>query len=418
MRRELVISTLDQGLTSAFSLALSLAFIALATPDEFGRFAIVQAALMAAHSLQGPLVLTPANLLLPGREQQAQQTQLSMLSSINALVVVGAAILGAAAAFSYIGTTAAAAAAAALFAFSVIREYSRTVFFARSAAVSVLAQDAIYVAVAAAAIAALWGPAGPFLASLAGMAAGSLVSWVAVRPETHSALGEMRAHLASYRTVWRDVRWSLMGALQTEAQTRGYLYITEAWRGAGAVGMLQAGRLLLSPLSLAVSAWSRVARPAMVAAFHHDRSADAFRILGGGLLGIVAMTLLYGGALSFAWPWLEAAVFGDRYGDMSVIVFLWWVHAGIYCLNGCLAGLVQARNQFRRLALIIAVSAGTSIAALGLLSISSLPTVWALYALIGGEALMLAGLGWAVIDNWLRLRGPVVPFGARQGGKA
>lgn len=399
MHRELVISTVDQGLTSAFSLALSLAFIALATPEEFGRFAILQAALMAAHSLQGPLVLTPTTYLLPGRDKAAQAAQLSMLSSVNAAIVAIAALLGIATAAAYVGGTLVVVATAAMFALAIVREHARTVFFVTGSASQVLLQDVIYVAVAGAAIAALWEAAGPFMASLGGMALASLVSWLLVRPQLHLALGRMGSHLRAYRAVWRDTRWALLGAVQTEAQNRGYLYITEAWRGAGAVGALQAGRLLLSPLWLTAGAWGRVAKPAMVAAFHRQAAADAFRILAAGIAFMVAITVLYGIVLMLVWPLVESFIFGERYGDMSAIVTIWWLYAAVYCVNICLSALAQARLQFRRLAGLAAIATVASIGALVLLSTTGLPTTTALYVLLGAELVMLAGLGWTVLQG-------------------
>ena len=43
MKRTMLISLVDQALNSAFNLLLNLAFIAFATPAEFGRFAFVLA---------------------------------------------------------------------------------------------------------------------------------------------------------------------------------------------------------------------------------------------------------------------------------------------------------------------------------------------------------------------------------------
>lgn len=400
MRSELGYSIVDQAIVSAFNLGLSLTFIALATPAEFGQFVVVQAALIISLAIQGPLVLTPANLLLPGRDGHRQSSDLSMLSTVNGFILATALVICGIAGWAYLSDPVAMTALLAISAASVVREYSRTVFFVRGDARRALTQDALYVALSAVLILCLWPLLEPLAATLCAMAAGHCTAWLIVRPKLHFAPGQILSHLAAYASVWHDARWALIGSLQTEAQTRGYIYITEAWRGPVAVGTLQAGRLLLSPLALAISAWGRVARPSMVASLHNEDSRAAFRTLGSGIAMVLGLAALYGVAILLAWPLIERFIFADRYPDMERIVGVWWVHAVLFCVNGCLGTFAQARRQFRTLAFCVAASAGWCLTALFALSFTGLPTVFALYVLVGTELVLFAGLCWMTASAW------------------
>lgn len=396
MRNELGYAIVDQAIVSAFNLGLSLAFIALTTPAEFGRFAVVQAALLIGLSLQVPLVLIPTNFLIPGREPAVQRAQISMLTSINAIVAAVAGGSGMAVAVLYGHGLPVMVALIVLFTISVLREQVRTTFFVHGKAARTLVHDMAYIAASLLAMVVLWQYAEPLTAVVWGMTMGSAVALAVARPALGLAPRDLIRHVREYGVIWRETRWSLLGSLQTEAQSRGYVYATELWRGPAAIGTVQAGRLILAPLALLAGAWGRVAQPSIVAALQVDDQEGAFRILRNGLAVMVALALAYGLVVASSWPLIERYVFGDSYLNMGGIVLAWWIYAVLHCASACLGIFVQARRQFRALAFVFTASSLTCLAGLLLLSFSSFPVLSVVYVLVGCEVVVVAGLVWII----------------------
>ena len=71
MNRHLTLSIADQGIVSAFNFALNLYLVRVAAPDDFGLFAIVNAASLFAAMVQNAIVNTPLSVHLPAAHDAA-----------------------------------------------------------------------------------------------------------------------------------------------------------------------------------------------------------------------------------------------------------------------------------------------------------------------------------------------------------
>lgn len=392
MNRELGISIIDQALMSGFSLALSLVFIALATPEEFGLFVIVLTAMLIIHAAQNALVTAPLNILLPGRDAATQARDLHMLSVINRLMVGLALLMACLLAFLYeMGPTLALATIFYLM-MTATRDYTRDIFIVRGQVSLTLAQDIVYVGAAICAIAVLWQFCDPVTSVVAGLGVASLLALLAFRPEQAWQRGRILDQFRAYRGPWSFARWALLSGMQTEAQTRGYVFITEAWKGAATLGMLQVGRLLLAPLLLIAAAWGRIARPRMVAHFYNSRPKEAYVILGGGVALILVMSIVYGAVIATAWTLIEQYIFRGRYGDMRMMAFVWWLYTAVAALNSCGATLLEVQRRFRALAMLEMVTAAACISALLLLSLTDRPAITIVVILVVAQVAYGAGM--------------------------
>lgn len=350
MKGAVFLSIIDQALLSAFNLALNLAFIAWSTPGEFGRFVLVLSGAFFAISAQNALIIMPLNYLLPGREAEEADAKLSMLTSANLALTAGATLASLTLGLLIGADMATHAAIAAYFAATLLREYTRGIMVVKGRVDRTLINDALFVAASAGLILALWPLGEPVTMMLSGIAGGGLIALLLGRVDMQFAPARFIAHLKAYRAVWKETRWALQGALQHEVEARGYVFLVEHWRDAATLGMLQAGRVTLSPLLLINNAWRRVARPRIVEDMHRGRPGNIARTLWFGAAVIAGATLLYGAVLAAAWPLLELYVFKQRYGDMTGIVLSWWLYS---CIVGMLAvpvTLLEARRQFRLLA--------------------------------------------------------------------
>lgn len=351
MKRAVLLSILDQAMISVFNLLLNLAFIAFASPSEFGRFALVLAAGFFAVSAQNALVVMPLNYLLPGREPEEVNASLSMLTSVN--LVLTLAVLATCLGFAVALGADPLFTIAILFYFFVtmIREYVRNLMVVIGMIQRTLVYDAIAIVFSAALALVLWQAMAPEAAVLAGIGGGNLVAYFLGGFDRKADYRRLGRHLkAYYREVWKDTRWALQGALQNEVVRRSYVFIVERMRDAAALGTLNAGRVGVSPLMLISSAWSRVARPKLVDDLGRSDRAGVIRVLWTGAIAIVGASVLYGLALVVAWPCIEKCIFRHRYPGIETILLCWWIYAFVVGITTVASTLMEARRQFRELA--------------------------------------------------------------------
>jgi O-antigen/teichoic acid export membrane protein len=382
-RRDLVFSLLDQGALSVLNLGFALVLIALATPAEFGIYALVFSSLFIVLSVQNALVVLPLNYLLPGRAAEEQAERAEMLVSVSALIT-GTTGLGAVAIAFWNGANPVLVLAIAAYMIgNLAREHTRNHLIVTGGMGRALLLDLCFAGASLIMAAVLWKPAGPVAAVLGGIAFGCLAAQFVPHARARFLPQRMMAHLKSYLAFRSDVGWSLAGAMQSEAQLRGYVYVTQFWRGAEGVAVLHAGRTLLSPLLLVANAWARMARPRIVAML--QRGEDGVRrLLLEGVAVVLAAGAAYGVALILFWPIIDTLIFGDKYPDMLPVVVAWWVYAIGSGVEMCLSTALQARRQFRLLAGLGLVSTGMVLAALVGLSFTRLPLVAAVWILLAG----------------------------------
>ncbi|GEM_PF-1104199 len=369
MKRALALSIIDQAMISGFNLVLNLALIAFATPEQFGIFVLVQAIGFFAISAQNALIITPLNYLLPGQPEPVVQRELSMLTSANAILILLGLLLAVALATMIGADLPLYLAILAFFGVTLAREYVRNMLVVSDRMAQTLVLDAAAIVATLLLLLGFWQILPPAAAALSALALGNLIVLVAGRIQLHWQPTLFTAHFGDYRRVWEKTRWALQGALQNEVEARSYVILLERWRDAAALGTIQAGRTVLSPLLLIAPSWRRIARPKMVRHLQNGEHAAARSTLWSGALVIVAASLAYGLVIYLAWPLFEAHVFKGRYGDMHNIVLGWWIYALVVGLAGIAATQLEAQRHFRALAMVGLVIAGLVIIVL-------VPLVW------------------------------------------
>jgi hypothetical protein len=244
-----------------------LMLIALAAPSEFGRYIYASAVLLVCTSLQNALVTTPLAVLVQGRAATEQARIVQGLLSFDVPFRIACAVV---APLSCMLTDDSPdfLLAVGLCVFSALgRETWRTMALAFENPAECLRIDGIAVLVSVVATAGLWWVLAPAVACIAGLAIGNFAGAMLARQSGQPrqlARRPMLPAIIHYRAqFWGDTQWSLMGAGTTELQYRSYVFTLEFFRETAVLAAVQAGRLLLGPLTLVVGAWSKVARPAM-----------------------------------------------------------------------------------------------------------------------------------------------------------
>jgi O-antigen/teichoic acid export membrane protein len=389
LRRSIGIALVDQAVLSLFNLGLNLVLIRLAAPPEFGRFVFASAVLLLLTSLQNALVATPLAVLLPGRPAAEQTaTATTIVSADVAFRWLAAAVAPLLCLLTNHSADFLAAVALAAFA-GLARETARNLALAYERTSECLRIDTVAMVASIAATAALWFVVSPAVACLTGMAIGStiaLLTQVTTRiPHYQSLAVAMRAYRGRY---WPDTQWSLIGAATTELQYRSYVFAVDLFRGAAALALVQAGRLLLGPLPLVVGAWGRVARPAMARHLAAGDPGTMLKLTAQGMAYVLSVGAAYCLFLYLVWPYIEASVFQGKYPGVANLTLAWGGYFFTVIAHMVLSIPLQAAMWLKQLAQVTMVTAILSyLLLLGLAT--SVPPIYAVLALVGAEMFSL-----------------------------
>ena len=405
MSRHLTLSIADQGIVSTFNFALNLYLVRVAAPDDFGLFAIVNAASLFAAMVQNAIVNTPLSVHLPAAHDPGEKgLLLRAFSAVNFALAACVLLIGAAILSWRLGAAALPVAGCACFYLcsQFVREFHRAQLAVEGRLAALLLSDAASAALSAAALAVLHRLDWPLLSAdpqwriapsvflVVGLA-GALTAapWIAASfkvPSYRRLPGETAQVL---KGQLHEIRWSLLGVVTTEIQNRGYLYIAAAVFGPATVALLQAGRILYGPLNLLSAAWARVARPQFAALIARDDASGFRRALARAFRAFTAFNLLFLGALWLAWPLLSPLVFAGKYGDdIAVIVALWGAANLVSQARACLGIGAQALRRFRELSMATIAGAAVSLVLVGVACALGRPG-WLIAPVIAGECVAM-----------------------------
>jgi O-antigen/teichoic acid export membrane protein len=239
------------------------------------------------------------------------------------------------------------------------------------------------------ATAALWWVLQPAVACVAGVAVGNFAGAVLARQTRQLERLPMRAAMTTYRAqFWGDTQWSLLGAGTTELQYRSYVFSLEFFRETAVLAGVQAGRLLLGPLGLVVSAWGKVARPAMARKLAENDPRGMMVLTANGMVYVLSVATCYCAALYLLWPLAERWIFKGRYDDIGLMTMAWGGYMMVVTAHMVLSVPLQAAMQLKELAKVTMVTAcltGVMLLCLAL----PVPPVFAVVAMTLGEVIAL-----------------------------
>ena len=371
--------------------AINLLLIGLAGAESFGRFIVVFAAYLLSFGAQSALILLPINVLIPGRRKPMQSRNLRMLATVD-IAVVGVSAVVVAATVALLGFGwGLVFSSAALVVFASNRELMRTVFLTQNRARRYLAMDVTVIGATCAALSVTWTLMQPETAVISSLAFGNLVGAAAFGENVQRMPMRLGAMIRRYSDYWTKSRWALAGAVVTDAQMRFYIFVIEILRGSAALGVLQAGRVMVNPISMLAYAWARAIRPNMAERLTHGDRAGALSMMKSGVLLIAGVGVAYLTVLNLAWPLIDEHLLKGRYPGLFDTLLLWSVFALLNVPTICVSIYLQAAHKYQQLTICGAFSAAGSSLLLGLL-VLDIPNVWAIGALIAGELIMMVGL--------------------------
>jgi O-antigen/teichoic acid export membrane protein len=397
MRRRLVLSVFDQGVVSAFNFALNLFLIKLWSAENFGVFSIIAAASLFTTMLQNALINTPLAVHFPSAPTLIEQALLRrVFSAANLVLTIIVLILSLIGLMYWLGAAKLALALCASFYVTTqfVREYYRALLAVEGRLASLLLADISYVGLVIIVLVYLhWSgdtsmqTMTVFFSVLSSLSLLTILRFTI--PEKWPSLTHLPKEIVSVFTQqMHEIRWSLLGALTTDIQNRGYIYIAAVFFGPITVAHLQAGRIFFGPLNLLTSAWSRVARPQLAGLIGQGNQSQFNMLLNRALWAFVAFNILFLAALWLAWPYLSAFVFGDKYKGLGFMVAGWGVANFVFQIRSCLSIGVQALRHFRSLTLATIYGAILSTVIVAVACFVHEP-MWMIASVIGGECVAI-----------------------------
>lgn len=399
MRKALFISIIDQGALSALSLAMGLLLVRFASPEGLGQFTLAMSVFFVFSGVQFALVSLPISTRIFEQNAQVQAQVIGEFSRFGVVSIVVSMALSAIL-FQLFGLSGMQSIAGMVMVGSSLwRELSRSVHISSGATLGAARMDVVAVITSIIAIVTLWFVLPPEVACLAGLAVGNLVGASLLGPNLHVALTNIGASIVGYRQHFGLTRWALGDSLSQEMQTRGYVFLVQILRGDAANGLLQAGRIITSPISMVGIAWSRIAIPRLAADVRAGRLDAALRQTRLNILGMLGLALLYAGALYMAWTPINGLLFADRYPDIGPVVAAWCGLALIAAPAQCMIWLFQAMERFRELAILGVANMIGILLACAFVLWADAPVYTVLGVMAAGQLVVLIVLGW-------RARGP------------
>lgn len=343
-----ILSVIDQGLLSALNFAIGILLMNLVAKDDYGLYGQLYAGgllvgLVVDSWIAGPLTTVASSVQGDTRKSLLRHywyKQIAWTLAMGSLAFIIVEFVPVATHYSNKNWLLAVAFSAYLFG-NGIREYGRTVGFIQSDITSVLRQDVLYVSLVASGLAILYFSQhfnlvlvflslaiASFLCTLASRQ--HFLAHTTADAEEH-AREEIQQAIADHQeTISGHGRWAVSGVIVGWLSNYSYVYLSGAWLGVAAIADLNASRLMLMPIPLAVAAWSRVARPEASRLIAESDWHGLKRLTLFSIAGIELVVISYVALLLFALPWLEGHVISAKYKGLDSLMMMW---GGYFAIN-------------------------------------------------------------------------------------
>ncbi|MBB3211090.1 O-antigen/teichoic acid export membrane protein [Herbaspirillum sp. Sphag1AN] len=359
-------SLLDQVLLSGLNFSIGLTLIRMASKTTYGLYSQLFVAGIFTAAVIEALITDPLTTIVSGEPGPLRARLYSLLLRFQWQLSITLALLcGVASAILarftgidvdplWLGLS------FALYVFSnAQREYHRSISFIEALPLRVLRTDLVYALVVAGAGALLLLThtlSVPALFAVMGVA--NIAGMWGTTQQHDAGIRTLRAtQPALWRSEYRGAvgavllrgRWALPGALVAWATNYSYLYLAALSLGVAATADLNASRLLLTPISLSVLAWSRVARPLVTRLLAARDWKHLDRLAWASVAGIEVVTLGYVVVLWLMLPWLEAHILGSKYHGLEPLVLAWGGYFAINAARWIGSSWLTSNDQYKLL---------------------------------------------------------------------
>ena len=359
LRNALSISVLNQSVSSSTSLVTMLYLVRVLTPSEFGVYSIGIALSLSYYGIGNALFLTQMVVHSPDKRPVERLNYAARM-----LVLVGifcAATVLVAGLVGYLGQ----------FLWAAVGEHAWFALSITAAAVSFLLKDffarhfynirkeshalAVNVTMAicqALLLLALHVLDYSFEAEVAlavyalshGVAA--IFGFMIARLPLREGLGAgLRGDLDE---AWRHGKWAIAQNLVYWLRTQAHTYISMIFAGPAGVGLINAARLLISPILFLIPAVSQIMLPRLASVSANKRLALRIASTSAGIF--LAMSLTYSAILLINFKYIARLALTPNYADIPSVFLLGAIWCAVMCVQvvqTSFSSLLQALKMFR-----------------------------------------------------------------------
>jgi O-antigen/teichoic acid export membrane protein len=389
-----------QLILSIGNFVVGLILIRLTTNSEYGAYVLVVAAVLLFVQLQNGII-QPEMFLRLTRNNGAERPTLiggvyralsRLVYAVSAVAIAVVLILSGSGVLTRASGLLAVTAVLAIAA-SLLREFFRMALMAQRRPLEVLKSDALYVVMI---IVGSWlstqTPAPTAAASLslalAAMCGGAVAAWYLWRIEPW----DVHASPRIFREVTSRGTWSGIGSAISWTFTQGYGYIVAALLNVGAVGGINATRLILMPVGVLSNGATLLMRPTAYIWLERHGPATLIRRLLLAAAGLVCITIAYAVAVWVLRDWIFLEVFKKTFPNRDALLLLWSVLFVFFCIRDEASLLLIARSRFRSLAALTLLSAIFALS-FTYVMVRRIGAPGALVAMLIGEAVNAVGIG-------------------------
>lgn len=393
----LMLGMTGQAIISVFNFVVSIILIRTFTAEEYGIYALATAVFAGLGvAVDGALVCGPLTVYGTRRVGRPSRAAVeSLLSSVHLLIIVAILPITIALAALIVARSFVLDLAFGLYvAAFVSRNYSRSFAFARQRPGVVLAGDVALVCLALAPIALqlLLTNSLSLLFVLHALAVSyALAMCLDLRLLRLSPRITLRQRsLSRYQSIWRQVRWALIGSTSTLAQCQAHSVVVSTFSSPTTFAPLAAGQVLFGPLRILVTVWHSIMQPELVIAISRNDHRAVVRTLEMSMLALGAVVLGLGVAILVFWDVVFTHLYAAKYADAPMLGIVAICFAITLCatLAAPASGVLQTLLQYRVLSLGTVYGSTISLITAVILLLSLGPT-WSLLGILAGEAFAL-----------------------------
>lgn len=393
------ISVFDQLLLSGLNFLIGVVLIRYATKETYGLYSQVMGVGVLSTSVLGALIgmaLTTLAMRVDTFARQhmvARVARLYWLAAATLAMVAGVAM---AIVTVFVDLHESALPLAMIFSLWLwtlgVREYCRTALFIEGATERVAIVDFGFVVLTLLGVVALlWmghvTVTGIFFVMALTNALAAFFPCVALLRQLPKPASR-DAYVKDARDLWALSRWAVVGSLLGWTGNNTYLYLTGGMVGVSALADLNTARLVLIPIVVLGTAWSKVAQPAMSRLIAMLDWAGLRRFMLKSLLAIEGFTAVYIIGMWVFYPWLAAHFLGAKYQGVFGLMLLWGGYFSVNAARTMTTVLLTSFGAFRPLFLQGVVSLLVLLCA-SLVLIPRFGVAGSLVAMVGVELLEL-----------------------------
>lgn len=359
MKKDVIWGLLDQVLQSVMNLAVGILLIRFAAKEEYGLYGVGFATLLLLVGFSNAIVSTQMTVIAPTKEDQEQEIFCASLIigffklfiPLSTLICLILMALSRVYGFSYYIEL---VYILALVSPSVIfLEIMRRYFYLKLKPKFVFLMGLVYVSFYLTVL--LWA----FFTKqtslhLYALSANGLAAFIAALLffffSDMKIKGAYKMSSVSIKESWKDGKWALGGVLVTWGQIQGYVYVLALIQGSVMVAEANAARLLLAPMNVLSTSFTKVIMPRLVKLKINNQRQQAVRMARKILYIMLSIIILY----SFAIISTKAFIFkflSKEYVYIETLIYFWSVFfmCQAFRINNSI--LLQAFRMFKDITL-------------------------------------------------------------------